>query len=228
MTQPLVTSSQTISSQATHTTRPAYKVPSTKNAVNPFTEFRKARHLSQDQLAIAARVSRGLVIRNEQAMYTNPSDKLLAYVAKAAFPVGASQKVRADFIEEFIEDYKAFQLSQRRTNFGYLSITFNITDYLANNLEMHPMEYWRLHSVNSPNLSSVTRAFCVHQGILYRWEHEANLVNTVPSQLEDALLNAGYAFKTVEQLRLAYREYKKNERNKALGRNQFFKTSRVA
>ena len=198
------------------------------NDINPLKTLRKSSGLTIEQVCYQTGLSKSLVIKQEQGTYNEISRTLLAFY-KDVCPTDFS-------VVEVEVHYRQWQRKTRTNNFGMLSPHFPLADYLADlpvdtssHLPVgvaigtrkgepyyHPFEYWRLTSASSPNVNQISKAFCVQQAILFKFENQPHLVNSVPEPLFYALLQAGYQRSTLEALETAYGEYKQYLRNLAL------------
>ncbi|HET7713254.1 MAG TPA: helix-turn-helix transcriptional regulator [Patescibacteria group bacterium] len=199
-------------------------------SVNPLKMYRKRLGLTIDQLCYQARVSRSLVIKNEHGAYPVPSLTLIRFYQK---------RVPNFSKEALLVDYRDWQRHQRTANFGLLTPHFPLGDYLKelprgvlpgqrdaaghtpvgtndNEPVPHPFEYWRLASYNQPNLNQISKAFCIHQGLLFKFEQQFHLVNSVPIPIASALIEAGYDQSSLAGLELAFNEFKQYMRNLSL------------
>lgn len=186
--------------------------------VNPVKHLRKnVLNLTMEELCRACKVSKTLIIKNEQGCYPSPSAVLTLFFRR-----------HVEYFDEqhFNDQYSLFQYHTRRLSYGLLLPNFPLQEYLnrlpvgaepntqiSNEPFYHPFEYWRMCSIKQPNLYQISKAFCTHQGILFKFENQHHLVNSVPDPLVSALLDAGYSRDTLIQLDLAYREFKQYMRN---------------
>lgn len=198
--------------------------------VNPFKEARLRLHLTIDQLVNRTGFSKTFIINLEQGRYPEPPESVLT-----AFENQFERNATSISFSRVavLERYKHFQNVTRKHNFGLLIPTFPVGTYLRQlrTIEqqgqliqspserlsiVHPFEFWRAASYNFPNLNTVSKAFCIQQGLLHKFETQPHLVNSVPEPVVSALLIAGYDPSVLEALELAFTEYKQYLRNRAL------------
>lgn len=182
---------------------------------NPVTDARLTLSLTQEELARQAYTTRNLVIKVEHGAYRKIPPAIMEFFAQ-----------RSDSLEhpfdsqQFQQQYEEFQRSRRETAGRFLG-NFPLNNYLGllseseDNPEvplLHPLEYWR--NLNNCSLNSLSNKLCVQQAVLYKFEKQPNLVNSLPKPLESALLDAGYTRATLGLFELAYIEYKRALRNR--------------
>jgi hypothetical protein len=186
---------------------------------NPLKVERKRLGITIETLCYRANISKSLVIKNEQGTYPLPSPTILAYFTNED-PDFDSASCSAD--------YRTWQRDKRESSYGLLSPTFNLTYYLrglpvgdedelrGDEPYIHPLEYWRINSLHRPNLNMLSKGFCLQQSLLFKFEQQAHLVNSVPDPICHALLEAGYDRRVLSDLETAYTEYKQYFRNLSL------------
>lgn len=163
--------------------------------VNPFKALRERKGLTLHALSVRAGVSRYLIIRTEQGCFPTPPPRLLSYV------VGY---LNGDELE-ILEDYAKFQVEVRKRNSRLLN-TFPV----GAPENQHPFTYWRTHAENGPfNLTEVSKRLCVAQPVLYHFEHKPRQQGSIPSQLLLALEQAGYTLDELNELKVAYDNYRR-------------------
>lgn len=189
--------------------------------LNPLKVERKRLGLTIDSLCYRASVSKSLVIKNEQGTYPEPSPTILAYFTNED-PDFDSAECRAS--------YRAWQRDKREQSYGLLNPHFDLRAYLRglpvgddigksqNGTEPypHPFEWWRLRTVLQPNLNKISKGFCLQQALLFKFEQQAYLVNSVPEPITHALIEAGYDRRVLMDLEVAYSEWKQYIRNLSL------------
>lgn len=180
--------------------------------MNPVKAQRQKMRLTIDQLCHQADVSKSLVIKNEQGAYPEPSVTIVDFFYNNS---DEFDKV------EFTTAYYEWQSWQRKRNYGLLTPDFPLESYLKG-LPVgeamvapykHPFLYWRQASFTHPNLNAISKGFCIHQGLLFKFESQSHLVNSVPQPIRSALLEAQYTERSLDRLELAYSEWKRYMRN---------------
>jgi transcriptional regulator with XRE-family HTH domain len=196
--------------------------------MNPVKRERKRLGLTIEDMCARGGFSKTFIIKSEQGAYDKPSERLLAF-----FRGRSSRFDSADFIRK----YRDWQALHRKENYGLLTPGFPLKEYLArlpkgqlpddrfpvgpvgttvNEPYPHPFEFWRMSSTKAPNLNQISKAFCIHQGLLFKFEHQSHLVNSVPEPIFRALIEAGYERSTLSSLELAFSEFKQYMRNLTL------------
>lgn len=169
---------------------------------NPFKRIREARGLSQQFIAVRAKIGGYFVLRNEQAIFLNPAPSILRVYVR---------ELNCDE-DELIEGYKAYQLWVRKTNGRrVLGSVPTIAELPAN---VHPFRYWKANA--NINTTGVSKALCVAQPVLSHFENKPRLQQTVPKQFLDALKDAGYTSSELELFEAAYDRHRAFLRVKAL------------
>lgn len=173
---------------------------------NPLREIRLSLGLSLDRLAREARVSRQLIIRAEQAVYSDPPPRLL----KTLLWLDVDEYSDA---ESVIAQYHAFQVQTRKLNYGALIPNFNFKNLVPPG--QHPFVVWRVRSGVKARIGPA-KFFCVHPALLHKFEVQPHLVVTPPSELMLALAQSGYTKEFLASFAKAYDDYK-NRRRQILG-----------
>lgn len=163
--------------------------------VNPIKAARLHLGYSQVHFAKNCGTSKQLVIRAEQGCYPDIPPAIFNYLR-------FHTKLDLDSTE-FRATYCAFQHQQRKFAYGMLEKPY---DFLINSPSEHPFIAWREYS--NLNQTQVAKNFCVHPSVLFKFEKQPHLLNDLPEQLVDALLDSGYAPALITELRTAYRRYK--------------------
>jgi len=176
--------------------------------ISPLKLLRGQRTI--DAIAHRAHLNRNLIIRAEQATYSNPPPALVAFYLSDVHPINA-----AEFLTDLTLNYHLFQTFTRQSNgpHGHCVLDpdfFNSLDDLPPDL--NPLTAWRAFSdVNSK--ARIATAFCIHLDIVQRCENRPHLIpNDLPSQYLTALAEAGYSSVGLEELNSAYRLFRANQR----------------
>lgn len=163
----------------------------TNTPVNPLRQLRMEARLGVEQLADRVGVSKQFIIRAEQAVYDSPPPRLLEYYSLAKWDE-----------DELINEYTEFQHFTRKTNYGRL-----LDPRPVGNPEFaHPFTYWR--EASGLSRQSISTLYCVHPATVFKFEQQAHLVNSLPPQLSDALLESGYSPSTISSLGADFNQYK--------------------
>lgn len=166
---------------------------------NPLREIRLSVGLTLDQLAYRAEVSRLLIIRNEQAVYADPSPRLLdALMEFEIEDLDDEQVVRSL--------YHSFQIETRRANFGKLRVVQSFQT-----IQGHPFVSWRLASGVRARIA-VSKFFCVHPALIHKFETTPHLCVSPPGELMIALEQSGYSKELLDSFDKAYDTYKQSTR----------------
>ena len=106
------------------------------------------------QASFAARVgiTRIALVRFEQGCIPEPSLKFQNFL-----PTGLPW-------EAFLEDYRAYQVSKRQSNYGVLDPNHEFQTGQA----LHPLQEW-INDSQSTNLTQVCVALCLHLPVMYRF-----------------------------------------------------------
>lgn len=184
---------------------------------NPLRQARKVCRLTIDQVVLKTGLSKSYIIKQEQGTYEEPSELLLNFYLSILGPY-KFWRVEAR------KKYRAFQSAVRIANYGVLKEPFPLKKYLSTlndkKTVQHPLEFWREVSHHAkgqhPNLNLISKSLCIQQALLYKFEHQAHLVNSVPEPLIHALLEAGYSSETISGFDLAFHEYKRYLRNQVV------------
>jgi DNA-binding XRE family transcriptional regulator len=158
---------------------------------NPLKQLRERLNLTLDQVAYRASISKQFIIKAEQAVYTDPSETLLAFY---------SALIDLDAVE-VTQQYYRFQRETRKANYGRLiePWTFKV--------ENHPFISWRqLSGVSSA--AGICKLYCVHPAVLNKFENRSYLLAGTPEQLVVALMESGYSPETLAALEEAYIRFK--------------------
>lgn len=151
---------------------------------SPIKVWRLEAGLSQEKLADEAGVSLMTVIRNEQALYSSPSSKiiqtLINYEAGPFFPVGVEN---TDSVWDSYESaYRKYQVTTRSETLWNQGVIVAVNMALA--VETHPFQFWR-ESLGFESRLAFCRAACVSspQVLNYETAHQ----RTMPKSIKAAL-----------------------------------------
>jgi hypothetical protein len=169
---------------------------------NPFRRIREAKGLTQQFIAVRAKVGHYFVLRTEQGLYPNPPPSVMRVYIR---------ELNCDE-EEIINEYHDFQLWVRKTNGR--SPLGDVPTLNELNAAMHPMKYWRARQ--NISVVGVCKAFCVAQPVLSHFESKPRLQQSVPKQFLDALRDAGYTSYELELLEASYERHRAFIRIQAL------------
>lgn len=166
---------------------------------NPLTVLRNENRLTVDGLARRSNVGRQVIMRSEQAVFTDPPDKILDTLLRLS-----PEYDRA----EALAGYYAFQRATRRYNFGRLDPDVDFALWAAHDIDEHPFVWWRCTSGIEARIQ-VSKLYCVHPAVIFKFEMQPYLMKSLPSQLVDALLESGYRDTVIDALAGAYTRYKR-------------------
>jgi transcriptional regulator with XRE-family HTH domain len=185
------------------------RVKQPEGASNPITIMRKIAQLTQEQLANITDTSRQYILRAEQAVYAEaPVGLLMALVAQLA-------DMDLDYgydLDEMHAQYSDYQRAVRQEHYGIL-VPFKADKFMALELSGHPFKYWRGASGVDSRIA-VSKYYCVHPALMFRFEEQTHLVNSVPGELRSGLLESGYSKELLDVLEEKYQNYRtiRNER----------------
>lgn len=174
--------------------------------VNPLGTLRESAGLTAAQLAEAAGVTPGAVLRAEQAVYASPPPKILQALWELA---------PEDDLHDYgilMADYHNYQRIVRIDSYGVLDDKYDFSDAVTVEtgpgvFSQHPFVKWRYFS-ELPSRIAVSKLYCVHPSLIFRFETQPYMCTNPPKELLRALLESGYS---VEQLGLfedAYQRYR--------------------
>lgn len=190
--------------------------------VNPLKSIRLSLNLTQDQVSESTGLSKSAILRAEQGVYPNISDALLSFYAQSCLQADLT------FVPSVLrEGYRSFQrLTRLRSgpNPPVSASNGSRSDRLIGLMEphrfrvtCHPFVEWR----ESMDLSqiAISKLYCVHPAMVYRFENQPHLCELVPEPLLEALREAGYSESTLDHLVTAYalhrshlsREFKRSQ-----------------
>lgn len=158
--------------------------------INPIKSIRVQLNLTLAELALAAGIDRLIIVRTEQGCFNEIPPKLLHYLLR-----------RTNYPEHYLaSNYRTWVAENRRRNYGKLSSRLPIFSE-----SKHPFKSWR--EASDLGKLEVCRLYCVHPSTLGRFEN--NLVmQTVPTQLSDALSESGYSQHLLSDLGIRYNLYR--------------------
>lgn len=169
---------------------------------NPLKRERLLRSLTLEALALKTGVSRMTIIRTEQGLYNVPSDRLLTFLSP-------DSAVRRTGLQA---EYQVWRKGRREASYGVLPDAGGF-----NAIEAHPFVAWRESAALNQN--QVAKAFCIHRATLYKFESQPHLLNDVPEDILEALIQSGYSTVTLQALRSAFSSYKTQVANHVLNRS---------
>lgn len=166
---------------------------------NPLTVLRNQHRLTIDGLARRSGVGRQVIMRTEQGVFTDPPDKILDTLLNLTPDADKASVLAA---------YYAYQRDLRRRNYGRLDTNPDFMGWAAHDLDEHPFVWWRCTSGISARIQ-ISKLYCVHPAVIFKFEMQPYLTKSLPSQLYDALLESGYSEKVLTDLSGAYARYKR-------------------
>ena len=171
--------------------------------MNPLRSLRESANLSLSQMAGRAGVTSQALMRAEQGVYSTPSPSILDALYGEA---DANDDAVSDLYDYgvLLADYHNFQKLTREDNYGSLEEPFLFLD----NGE-HPFVDWRLRSGITARIQ-ISKRFCVHPALIFKFEMQPHLCQTIPKELVCSLLESGYTHSTMEEFEGAYATYKQS------------------
>lgn len=183
--------------------------------VNPLLTERLRLNLTQHELAEETGLSRNFIVRAEAAEYATPPKPLINFFA-------AGSPETAELLKD---NYRAYQIEQRRNHYGMLYPDFTSPDEFLSPIDPsyeHPLTFWAKRTVEispdapgirenypfAPSLYAICRAYCVHHAIMYRWTHDVKTVKAVPKIFLAALFESGYSEELLIALQGAYESHR--------------------
>lgn len=173
---------------------------------NPFKTAREELRLSHKDVAEKTGLTKLFIIRQEQGVYPNPSDRLIEFYRTDEFNR-----------ELYRMEYKKFQTRCRLHNGPtekpvlYPVSPFAIRwAYNTSNELIHPMKMWMNWNGKELSGMEVCKAYCYSPPSLQRFLADTHRVKTMPPNLIDVLLEAGYTTKLVFTVDELYREWRKH------------------
>lgn len=210
------------------------KEPEDSTVSNPFVTMRESRGFTLTDLVNLTGLSRNSIIRTEQGQYTEPPKALVDFYftnqnLNQSFNTNSLNEttLRSIYNQELLSEYNRYKTFKRKANYGLLkddvfSIREVFTPYLLLNAPVgafshlipsdHPFIAWRLGS-GVKALNTIAKAFCLHQGDLFRYEKQPHKCNETPPPIIAALKVAGYSVDTCSTLELAFQAFKNKIRN---------------
>lgn len=186
---------------------------------NPLKAVRLTAGLSQQSVADLTHLSRLMIVRVEQGFYPEPPSALIEFLSNCS-------GVRPHILRE---DYHEWQVDRRQLSYGLLMEPPPTPPLSPVGLVLkHPFKHWRELSPTSPNLTHVCKLFCLHQGLMYKFENSPHLVDSLPQPLVSALLESGYDPQTIKNLDRWYQMYLEHLKSIALGLDTGLSDRRVS
>lgn len=165
---------------------------------NPLVTLRNDARLTVDGIARRAGVGRQVVMRTEQGVFTDPPDSILDTLLALSPDTDKAGVLAA---------YYAYQRDVRRYNFGRLDTDVDFNIWAHTEVSDHPFVWWRCNSGIVARIQ-VSKLYCVHPAVMFKFEMQPWLMKSLPQQLEDALLESGYSEAVLTNLASAYRIYR--------------------
>jgi DNA-binding XRE family transcriptional regulator len=149
---------------------------------------------TQAQFANIVGITRMALLRFEQACIPEPSLKLQPFI-----PEGLPW-------EAFVEDYHAYQVTKRQSNYGVLTTEHDFSPGARAEAHLHPLQEW-INASKSTSLTQVCVALCIHLPTMYRFLNGPH-PSLPPESLLEALQDSGYESAIITDFMLAYAEWR--------------------
>jgi transcriptional regulator with XRE-family HTH domain len=155
---------------------------------NPLKARRINANYSMDQVARKANVTHDNVVRNEQGLFSKPNPAILEAIAT----------ISGDSPAQITMEYIAWVAAKRRQEPLRTLVKRQITFPPAKMLHSQPFLLWR--TAIAPNLSRIAfcQLICCHPATLFKYEKGDQ--RTMPSQIFEALYDAGMSKESIETL----------------------------
>lgn len=160
---------------------------------NPLKDLRQECNFTLEEVADRASVSKLFLIRAEQGCFSSCPERLVEFYGRY---------VDLDYLET-ASKYLEFQSVTRVGNYGRLIEPWEFPKEIPD----HPFIHWRQCSGLKAQIS-ISKLFCIHPAVVFKFENKPRTINSVPQQLQDALLESGYERVTINLLSTAYAEFK--------------------
>lgn len=188
------------------------RVKAPPGVVNPLKSLRAACGWTQEQLAEQAGVTRQFVIRAEQAVYSTVP---VGLVETMLYDLHENDATEAELYGADTADigalYLRYQRAVRKQQYGALNpfYPFDLPGHV------HPFVEWRKYSGIDSRIG-VSKRFCVHPAVIFKFEKQPHLMQHVPEDLLTALRDSGYSEELLDSFVKAYDNYKRHQRHQIL------------
>jgi transcriptional regulator with XRE-family HTH domain len=163
---------------------------------NPLKLRRLNANYTQDQLASLAGVTHDNIIRNEQGLFNKPSPRVLTAITR----IDPSNTDRVRILKEYTNWIAWRRRQEPVRSFVRRQISFPQAEKLNN----HPFLLWRMAVYPSSRIE-FCKILCLHPATLLKYETVKQ--RPMPSQIYNALIEAGTDKKFVEKLAKLGSEY---------------------
>ena len=186
---------------------------------NALRTIRRRAGLSHADVADKTGLSRLYIIRAEQGVYPEPSDRLVHWAVHTA----ALYELDIDG-KGIRDEYRSYQRRCRQENgpgihlkspsgigtvsYNYPLLTENRHLFKMHQNKEHPFRLWLFDGKYHLSVMQVCKAFCISPSILQRFVAQPYLVHTVPKPVREALEEAGYTVELLNDLEEAYKRYR--------------------
>lgn len=195
---------------------------------NPLREVRLANKITQQRMADEFDVTPQYIIRAEQGCYPLPPEDLVNYLwdedTQGAIPTTDYEKAVGWFNRQYLD----FQCQTRKANYGKLMPSpeglwgRSVLNHPDLSYNPHPFVWWRQHHLSHvPSRIAISKFYCVHPAIVFKFEAQTHLLSTPPESLMRALRESGYSKETLAWLDQAYYTYKGKKRKLSQKENCF-------
>lgn len=173
--------------------------------MNPMKALRERLGWTQEDVARFADCSKNLVIRMEQGCYPEPPPVLLNFFLhnpRVRNAIGQVDRL------EVLAQYRQFQKETRIEHYGRLdpNYSFLLEFDLETDTPKHPFIAWR--ALTGLNPTQIAKYYCLHQALIYKFEKQHYLLNSLPQPLVDALIESGYGPVIISRLEDAFFKFK--------------------
>jgi hypothetical protein len=142
--------------------------------INPYRQAREDLGISQVRLSKLSGVTRTVILRTEQGMYSHPP------VAIRSALHGEGAQIPSE------QDYLVWQYEQRQLQSAWVNQSWDVPEFTS----QHPLVVWRKAVCPVDSQMGFCRLLCVHPNSLR--VYESGTQTTMPTMLRTALIQANF------------------------------------
>lgn len=166
--------------------------------------MRTLHGITQQQLADYAGISAQAVLRYEQGLYEEPSDKLVSALVSLTQQTEVVEEV-VESSSQIIKEYHEFRVDTQYAARRYFSMAYITNSVPLTATNGHPFKTWRTNLLNSTSRMKFCKLLAINPAVVLEYERGSRA--HMPPMIRTALTNAKCPISTIDTLDLLGARY---------------------